>query len=157
MHGIHVVHDIPGRLRLRLPRTAHVEGLREAVATQPGVTDCTWSPRTRSMLLRYRPEAATTAMLVESVARHTGLEWAPEPPTGPDHSKPAITTVFAELDRRVRGVTGGRAGLAGLVPTALALWAVSEIVRGRAAPLAWSSALWYAHGLFRDYHETPPE
>ena len=24
--------------------------------------------------------------------------------------------------------------------------------RGRAAPLSWSSALWYAHGLFRDYN-----
>ena len=33
----------------------------------------------------------------------------------------------------------------------LTLWAARELLRGRTAPLAWSSALWYAHGLFRDY------
>jgi hypothetical protein len=37
------------------------------------------------------------------------------------------------------------------VPLALTIWAGREILRGHAAPLAWSSALWYAHGLFRDY------
>jgi hypothetical protein len=157
MNEVHVVHDIPGRLRLRLPRTAHVEGLREAVAAEPGVTDCTWSPRTGSMLLRYRPEAATVAALVESVARHTGLEVSSQPATGPERSEPAVTAVFGELDRRVRRATGDRAGLGGLIPMALALWAVAEIVRGRAAPLVWSSALWYAHGLYRDYHESARE
>jgi Heavy metal associated domain 2 len=156
MSTIHVVHDIPGRLRLRLPRGANVTGLHEAVATQPGVTDCTWSPRTGSMLLRYQPDAATSAALVESVARHTGLE-APADPA-PAHRTPAsVSAAFGALDQRVRRATRGRAGLGGLVPTALVLWAVTEIVRGRTAPLAWSSALWYAHGLFRDYHEPPQE
>lgn len=155
MTGIHVVHDIPGRLRLRLPRFARVEGLREAVASQPGVTEYTWSPRTGSILLRYRPETATAAGLVESVARHTGLEGPPE--TGPDRARPGVAAVFGELDRRVRRVTGDRSGLGGLVPLALTVWAVSEIVRGRVAPLPWSSALWYAHGLFRDYNLTSGE
>jgi Heavy metal associated domain 2 len=157
MSGIHVAHDIPGRLRLRLPPFARVEGLREAVASQPGVTEYTWSPRTGSILLRYRPETATAAGLVESVARHTGLEGPPEAPGGPDRARPGVAAVFGELDRRVRRVTGDRTGLGGLVPLALTVWAVSEIVRGRVAPLPWSSALWYAHGLFRDYNLTPGE
>jgi Heavy metal associated domain 2 len=152
MNGIHVVHDIPGRLRLRLPRFARVEGLREAVATQPGVTDCTWSARTGSILVRYRPEATGPPALVESVVRHTGLEAPPEDPTGPERPSPGVAAVFGEVDRRVRRMTGDRAGLGGLIPMALTLWAVGEIVRGRAAPLPWSSALWYAHGLFRDYN-----
>jgi len=156
MPAIHVVHDIPGRLRLRLPRPARTEGLREAVATQAGVTDCAWSPRTRSMLLRYEPETASAAGLVESIARHTGLD---EPPArgaaAPGGAAPGVQEMFAELDQRVRRATGGRAGLGGLVPLALTAWAVAEVVRGRTAPLAWSSALWYAHGLFRDYQVTP--
>jgi hypothetical protein len=58
----------------------------------------------------------------------------------------------SDLDRGVRLTTRGLLGLGGLVPVALALWAVAEIARGRMAPLAWSTALWYAHGLFRDYN-----
>jgi len=48
-------------------------------------------------------------------------------------------------------VSGGALTLGMLVPAVLTLWAARELLRGRAAPLAWSSALWYAHGLFRDY------
>ena len=34
-------------------------------------------------------------------------------------------------------------------------WALIEVVRGRTGPLAWSTALWYAHGLYRDYSLPP--
>jgi hypothetical protein len=162
MAEIQVVHDIPGRLRLRLPHPAHTEGLRDAVATRPGVTNCTWSPRTRSMLLRYQPETATAAGLIASVAEHTGLE-APSAAAAPTALRAVgaasfgVRDVFEELDRRVRRVTGDRAGLGGLFPLALTVWAVTEVVRGRTAPLAWSSALWYAHGLYRDYSMAPRE
>lgn len=162
MPAIQVVHDSPGRLRLRLPHPAHTEGLREAIATQPGVIDSTWSARTRTMLLRYHPDAAVAAALIGLVARHSGLD---SPPVATD--APAVGSagagsfgvreVFEELDRRVLRTTGGRTGLGALVPLALGVWAVSEIVRGRAAPLVWSSAFWYAHGLYRDYSMTPRE
>jgi hypothetical protein len=46
-------------------------------------------------------------------------------------------------------------GLGGLLPLALGGWAVAELVRGRTGPLAWSTALWYAHGLYRDYSIPP--
>jgi len=36
----------------------------------------------------------------------------------------------------------------------LVLWAGRQLLRGPITPLAWTSALWYAHGLFRDYHAT---
>jgi hypothetical protein len=162
MPEIQVVHDIPGRLRLRLPHPAHTEGLREAVGTQPGVTDCTWSPRTRTMLLRYQPATATATALIDSVARHTGLEGPPPAGGTPANHSPGVAAfgvseMFDELDRRVRRGTGGRAGLGGLIPLALVAWAVTELIRGRSAPLAWSSALWYAHGLYRDYNMAPRE
>lgn len=51
MSELLIVHDIPGRLRLRLPPTAAADGLPAAMLERAGVTDCTWSPRTRSLLL----------------------------------------------------------------------------------------------------------
>jgi hypothetical protein len=68
-----------------------------------------------------------------------------------------FTEGFGVLDERVRFVTRGLLGLGTLLPVALSVWAARELVRGRAAPLAWSSALWYAHGLFRDYAGRSPD
>ena len=61
-----------------------------------------------------------------------------------------VREMFGEVDQRVQSATRGLIGLGGLFPVALTAWAVAEVVRGRVAPLAWSSALWYAHGLFRN-------
>jgi hypothetical protein len=68
-----------------------------------------------------------------------------------------VTSAVGELDARIARGTRGTVGLGLLVPAALTLWAGLEILRGRAAPLVWSSALWYAHGLFRDYLISPRE
>ena len=111
---------------------------------------------------RYRTETATAVALIASVAQHTGLQVpgpAADRPAAMRATEPSVGVreVFEELEHRVRRATGGRAGLAELVPLALTAWAVTEVVRGRAAPLAWSSALWYAHGLYRDYTMTPRE
>jgi len=58
---------------------------------------------------------------------------------------------MSELNSSVDHLTGGVLDLRTLAPLALVAWALLEIVRGKAGPLAWSAALWYAHGLFRDY------
>src|SRR5256885_15136957 len=73
MSALRVAHDIPGRLRLRVPVGVSVEGLIDAVAAQPGVQACTWSPRTRSLLVVYRPDSASAAGLPDTVAPHTSL------------------------------------------------------------------------------------
>ncbi len=113
------------------------------------------------MLILYQPESVSAAAIATSVARHTGLDT----PADLDLPREVFTSraeagsmlalgvqeAFAELDHRVQGATRGLLGLAGLVPLALTGWALREILRGRTAPLAWSTALWYAHGLFRDY------
>jgi hypothetical protein len=69
----------------------------------------------------------------------------------------AAATTFNELNEEIRRRTRGTLTLGALLPVALGAWAVLELVRGRAAPLAWSSALWYAHGLFRDYNTPAPD
>lgn len=163
MSTVVVVHDIPGRLRVRLPIGAGTEGLHAAVAMIPGVQSCTWSPRTRSVLVLYDPAQPTRDAIVEALAQVSGLETPAASETPPMvASEPGgalalgVRQLAGEVDQRVQRATRGLVGLGGLFPVALTAWALTEVVRGRAAPLAWSSALWYAHGLFRDYQVPAP-
>jgi hypothetical protein len=63
-----------------------------------------------------------------------------------------VPALFAQANQRVVAATRGTLDIASSIPLLLVGWAALELVRGRTAPLAWSSALWYAHGLFRDYN-----
>lgn len=147
-----IAHASRGRLRLRIPREADVNGVEQAVAGLDGVRSVTWQPRTRGLLVLYDPGSVEPASLVDAVAHHADLEVAEAP--APDMDAP-LTAVLArpvaELNRRVHRLSGGLTDLRGLAPVLLVAWAAVELLRGRGAPLAWSSALWYAHGLFRDY------
>ncbi len=162
MSAVVVAHDIPGRLRVRLPVGASTEGLHAALAMAPGVQSITWSPRTRSVLVLYDAEHGSRDTILDAVARVSGLEAAAPPEAMPTPSEPGgtlalgVRQLFGEVDQRVQRVSRGLVGLGGLFPVALTAWALTEVVRGRAAPLAWSSALWYAHGLFRDYQVPAP-
>lgn len=154
-----VAHSIPGRLRVRLPPRARTEALQEAVARLPGVTQCRWSPRTRSLLALYRPGEVGAGVLVDSIAAHADVESVPEAPEAPGNGgngrspvAAAVIEAVGGLNRRVGRATRGRLTLGVLVPLALTLWAIRDATRGPMRPLPWSTALWYAHGLFRDYN-----
>lgn len=163
--GVAVVHDIPGRLRLRLPAHARAEGLPEAVSQLSGVVMSTWSPLTRGLLIRYRSDVIAPAAIARAVAEHAGVAEdeivdLPGALATSNSGTPVAQTVVqavSEVNQRVGRATRGVIDLAGLIPLALTAWAVAQIFRGRVAPLSWSSALWYAHGLFRDYNSPRPE
>jgi hypothetical protein len=152
-----VVHQVRGRLRVRVPPPGRTDGLVDAVLAQPGVRAASWSPRTRGLLVIH--DDADVADVVESIASHAGV--ALVVPRGPAAGIPrptlasAVTSVVGDVDARVTRASGGLLTLRSLLPLALTVWAAGEVLRGRAAPLAWSSALWYAHGLFRDYSLSP--
>jgi hypothetical protein len=96
MNGLRVVHNIPGRFRL--PAPAETEGLTEAVEAKSGVTGCTWSPRTRSLLVRYQPEHISAAEIAASVAQHAGLAAPPDTVEFRD----ILTTPADQADREQR-------------------------------------------------------
>jgi hypothetical protein len=159
---LRVVHAIPGRLRFRGPAWAVNEELAEAMRGLAGVRSCSWSARTRGMLVTFDPETITAEAIIQAATRHTGIdqtlavESAHERPLGGLAAQATfaagVAQTLVELDRRVKHTTRGLVGLGALVPLGLTVWAVREIALGRTAPLAWSTALWYAHGLFRDYN-----
>jgi hypothetical protein len=164
--GLRVVHELPGRLRVRVPPSVDLSRLADAVRTEPGVIGATSSARTRGLLVFYDPERLDATALRDALSRHSGREAVEEtdvavarPATGPRRPGRAVAAALretvGELDRRVQRTTRGLVGLGGLFPLALSTWAVSQLVRGRVDPLSWSSALWYAHGLFRDYSAGP--
>jgi hypothetical protein len=155
---VRIVHDIPGRLRLRLPVSADGAGVAERVRGLAGVEHCAWSPRTEGLLTVYGPPASADT-IIQAVRDATGLDTdvdAANPSDGAPDARPTLGTAVAgaagEIDRRLRAVTRDAVGLGSLIPVALTVWAARELLLGRAGPLAWSTALWYAHGLFRDYN-----
>ena len=157
-----IVHDIPGRLRLRLPTPLRGPSPADAVSQIPGVLNVAWTPRTGSLLVVYRPDAVSRDQIVAAVESGLDVTVTPgamvaTPVDGRPHLATTVASAVAEVDRGVTRYTRGALGLGTLVPLALVLWGASEVLRGRVRPLAWSSALWYAHGLFRDYALTPPE
>jgi hypothetical protein len=163
-HALRIVHVMPGRLRLRGSPRARGEELAEVIRGLAGVRSCQWSRQTGSLLVLFDPDAITGDAITEAVAEHAPVE---SPDVDRSHPGPAgagpgqisvaatVAEAFGELDQRVHRATRGLLGLGTLVPLALTVWAAREIAIGRTGSLAWSTALWYAHGLFRDYH-TPP-
>ena len=157
-----IVHHIPGRLRVRVTAATDGESLAEAVQKVPSVHSAAWSPRARSVLVLYEPVPAAADAILDALGEHELVE-EPAPAAAPprdtrDTRVPlarAASDAFADLDAGVRRASRGYLALGALVPLALTLWAVRELALGRTAPLAWSSALWYAHGLFRDYNSPP--
>ena len=77
MDALTVVHALPGRVRLRVPARVDDEGLAQTVSALEGVLACTWSPRTRSVLVRYDPHATDVATIANHVAAHTGADPVP--------------------------------------------------------------------------------
>jgi hypothetical protein len=152
-----IAHALPGRLRLRLPPGVDADDLAAAVGAFDGVTSCTWSPRTRGLLVRYDHGATDATTIIEGIATRAGIERPAAPVTAANAEPlPPVATVvpamFAEANHGLTRATRGALGLGSAIPLLLVGWAALELLRGRAAPLAWSSALWYAHGLFRDYN-----
>jgi hypothetical protein len=166
--GLRVVHEIPGRLRIRVPPDVDLPRLAEAVRTEPGVLSSTGSARTRGLLVLYEPESQSGEALKDALGRHSGLDVPYESPppaaVATRRGRPGSAVAHAlrrgvgEIDQHVHQATRGLVGLSGLLPLALSTWAVSQLLRGRVSALSWSSALWYAHALFRDYQApAPPE
>jgi len=107
-------------------------------------------------LIRYDTSVLTPAEIARAVAEHTDLD---EPiPSGDTRGEgasgpiaSAIVETFSGFDERVARRTRGRLDLRIVVPIALVLWAGRQLLRGPVTSLSWTSALWYAHGLFREY------
>src|SRR5262245_890504 len=152
---------------MRGPARVVNEQLADSVRNLAGVKACHYSPQALSLLVLFEPDTIAARSILESVARHAGVddsqvvgltEESERPASdvhGPATFAAGVGGAFGAVDHLARRATRGMTGLGAILPSALTLCAVREIAIGRAAPLAWSSALWCAHGLFRDYNSPP--
>ena len=114
---LRVVHALPGRLRLRVP--AHVGGddLVAMIRSLAGIQSCSWSPRTRGVLVLFDEHTISATAIIQEVARHFGfdLHFAQNPPLAQPENEVKPQASFAagvaetldELDRRLKGSTRG--------------------------------------------------
>jgi hypothetical protein len=143
-----VVHNIPGRLRVRLPTHAHLPGLEVQLLANSGVRAARHVPRTRSVVIQYHPEETTAETLLHALAAITGIEVDAGFAVGDLPLSESITGAVSRVNTALTRHTANQIDL----PTLLALslgGAVLQLVRGRARPLPWPTALWYAYELFR--------
>jgi len=157
-----VEHSLPGRLRLRLPREVDLERLTDDWKARAGVTSVSASPVTGGVLIHFDPGQVDAQSLVDVLASRSLRAEPADPVPRSGTLAEAVMTATAALDAKVKQATRGTAGLGSLLPIGLLGWAASELARGRARPLAWTSAIWYAHGILRDYNreaarEPPPQ
>ena len=141
------------------------EELAKAVGGLTGVQGSRHSARTGSLLVTFDPSTITAGAIAKAVVEHVGIDEkqvevardeAPSASNGQAAFAAGLAQTFSTLDERLQRTTRGFVGLSGLIPAMLIFWAVRQIALGRANPLSWTSALWYAHGIFRDYGH-PPE
>jgi hypothetical protein len=146
-----VVQSISGRLRIRLPAGVQVPDLEERLLAQPGVKAARHSPRTRSVLIQYHPDETSAETLLDALAATAGVEAdAGFEDEAPPLSQ-SITRAVSRANTVVTRRTANQIDLPTLVALSLGGWAVLQLVRGRARPLPWPTALWYGYELFRHH------
>jgi hypothetical protein len=148
---LQIVHSTPGRLRVRLPTNAHVPGLEERLLAHSGVRAARHSPRTRSVVIQYHPDETTVKTMLDALAAITGIEADAGFEVGDLPLSQSIARAVSRANTALTRRTANQIDLPTLLALSLGGWAVLQLVRGRARPLPWPTALWYAYELFRHH------
>jgi cation transport ATPase len=153
-HRIHVVHRLPGRVRIRVPGArrngAMLEEIGEYIRGIEGVRSVEANPVTGSVLVHYdphrhdalaeylpaAPEFGEAAELVENIEREAEFLAAHS------HTAAAVVDSARVLNRTVRRATGNVLDLKVLLPAVAAVWAFFEVGRDASTPM------WFSLGIF---------
>jgi copper chaperone CopZ len=163
-NGARIVHRSPGRLRVRVERARHdaehVQRIVERLSSVPGVTRIETRPDTGSVLVLFEPSRFDEEHLA-SAAREADLfqlSVEPSEASEPQEAQPrgGIGRAFWEranvaMNQRSQGPLDLRT----LLPLALAVWALRQILTERpVVRTPWYTLLWYAWGLYTKFN--PP-
>lgn len=141
-----VVHNVPGRLRLRVPERRHDTGYFERVTARLAMLDTVKTvhsdPRVASILVLHGEEAP--ARIVDH-AKSEGLFVLELHPTYESLAE-LINRGCAELDGQVRSRTSGRLDLASIAFIGMTGVGLSKMLRGDPFPAGFSM-IWHAATL----------
>lgn len=162
-----VVHQSPGRTRIRLPRpgrdAATMAKAKEATSLVPGVHHVEVNPTTGSLLLHHRGSEPDMELLSGKLEAAVGLILDAVPPRERPRARGEVSvlarnvrTGFAELDARVVEATGGWLDLKMAVPLALLGAAALQLIatEGSIGVVPPYLLAYYAFDTFIKFHES---
>lgn len=164
-----VVHSLPGRTRLKVPRahrTPHAMArVREALQSVPGVRRVDVNATTGSVLVHHDAEAVKLDDVAESLEAGTDFVLALVPPRERAWVRAEVSTVahrvrtaFTTLDASISDATAGWVDLKMLVPIALISAAAVQvtITEGNWTAVPPYVLLYYAFDTFMKCHQLIP-
>jgi hypothetical protein len=152
---LELVSHFAGRLRVRADTFRVLPEVGSAVATElgalDGVTECTTSPITGSVLVHYDPARVQLPHLVATIVRTGGLHGLALV-TPPDDAAPSpgdrVRRALGELDRRTRVASNGRLDLRTAIPAALTGTGLAMLLGGRRRIPEWYDLLFWGFVTF---------
>jgi hypothetical protein len=155
---LELVHHHPGRLRVRADafrlRPEVVERVRDAIANLPGITRFSPSRRTGSLLIEYQPGLVEPDDVVSRIADSADMDWLGEGSIRA-RRQPGVFAVGVarELNAITMELTGSRADLRTLVPTAIAALGAYSFAYGKEPRLPrWDNLLYWSYNIFVSLH-----
>jgi hypothetical protein len=155
---LELVHHHPGRLRVRGDvfrlRADVVESVRAELESLPGVTRFSPGRRTGSILVEYQPGVVEPDEVITRIAEAADMQWLGEGALRTRH-QPALMAVGVarELNAIAMEVTGSRADLRVIVPTALAALGVYSFIYGKEPQLPrWDNLAYWSYNIFVQLH-----
>jgi hypothetical protein len=157
-----VAHEMPGRMRLRLPRSADIDAiaqrLESLLASRSGA-GVERRPSVVSLVIHYPPRELDSRELVEDLLPQAGIELerrtgASDP--GPGSETAVASSIFDSLrsaNRRVATATCGRFDLRDAVPLTLIGLGLRKVVAHQTTPVPWYNLLYYGYAAFLGLHE----
>jgi hypothetical protein len=165
MYQAHVVHHIPGRMRIKVPflkgAFAYSQEISDLLLPLDGLRQVDFSPFTGSVLLHYDPEKYDhfSKELGEYVQRAMGVDLLPTSQNGERTSKVNssevvapfvydtklardINVFFSRINQSVRAATDDVLDLKSLLPVGLGMYALLK------AGSAMTTPLWITLGIF---------
>ena len=162
-----VVHQCPGRTRIRLPRPgrdpATMAKAKEACGSIPGVHQVEVNPTTGSLLLHHRGSEPDIELLSGELEAAVGFMLDLAPPRQRPRARGEVSvlarnvrTGFAELDARIAEATGGWLDLKMAVPLALLGAAALQVIatEGSLGVVPPYLLAYYAFDTFLKFNES---
>lgn len=142
----YVVHELPERLRIRLPEHRNEPDFFNNLAAQieqlEGVEIVRIDALTTSILIEHRMHADD---LRASLAADVGLELSPHP-RSTRYSLAPVTATLSAINKRLRNASDGSTDLQAILFVVVVAMAIRQIIKGQIMVPA-ISLLWYAFEL----------
>ena len=154
----HVAHELPERMRIRIPEyrkdDAALARLSQQLEQEEGIASVSRDALTASLLIRHRLDGEELkAVLTDNL----GIDLQPAPVSKVRHSLAPVNAAIETVNQGLRRTSSGSTDLQALIFIFLVAAAVRQLLRGQVMVPA-VSLLWYAFELaLRTARETPRE